>query len=56
MSLEDCFFTKGAIPICVRVDPEVQDLICESLTLPDSLRRTSEPAIEVINNIFLRFS
>jgi len=40
----------GASPICV-VDREVQDSICESLTLPDNQRRTSEP-IEVINKIF----
>ncbi len=31
----------GAAPICVRADREVQDSICERLTLPDNLCRTS---------------
>ncbi len=41
----------GAALICVRADREVQDSICERLTLPDNPRRTSGP-IEVLNKIF----
>ncbi len=41
-------------PICVRADREVQGSICECLTLPDNLRRTSGP-IEVLDTIFPPF-
>ena len=41
----------GAAPMCLRADREVQDSICERLTLPDNLRRTSEP-IKVLDKIF----
>jgi len=37
--------------VCVRADRQVQYSICERLTLPDNLRRTSE-LIEVIKKIF----